>query len=478
MTPRAARLSIASRLTLALAAVALAVFAAVGLLLHWTLERELLRGEQTDIERSGEVVQHFVGEAALAQDLAALRHHLDDALRGDHRLRIWLIGADGGVVYGGNQRPRTEITRGSALRVRGENGVEMIGRTFQIDAAPVLGATELIVALDTRARQRLIRNHGAAVALVCGLGVAITVSLSAWTARRALRPVHRLSEEAAAIAPDALSARLSEGGVAPELAQLVAGFNLALDRVEAAYLRLEAFNADVAHELRTPLSTLISGTELALSRPRSIDELRDTLASNLEDLRQLASMINDMLFLARADRADAAAELQAVDLREEALRVAEFFDATLEERKQNVAVEGSASTPANAALVRRALANLLGNACRYAPGGATIKIALQQREGQVLLTVANPGPPIPADALPRLFDRFFRVDSARTHSADHHGLGLAIVRAIAQAHGGEASARSADGVTEVGFSLSLSPSGAGRTAGQQIATAGAVPGAP
>ena len=451
MTSRA-RLSIASRLTLALAAVAVAVFGAAGVLLHWTLERELLRAEQDDIERSAEAVRHFIGEAANAADAPNLRHQLDDMLRADRRLRVRIAGADGWVLYGSEQRPATRA--GADLRLLREDGGAMAGRTFRLEPTAAIAATELLVALDTRERERLTRNYGAVVALVCGLGVAITVGASAWTARRALRPVQRLSDEAAAMAPGALSARLSEGGAAPELAQLVRSFNQALDRVEAAYQRLEAFNADVAHELRTPLATLISGSELALSRPRSNDELQETLASNLEALRQLASMINDMLFLARSDRPDVPTELQPIDLREHALHVAEFFDAVLDERRQRVAVVGSASAPANAALVRRALVNLLDNASRYAPPGATITIALREHDDRVEIRVVNPGVPIEPEAMHRLFDRFFRADAARTASAAHHGLGLAIVRAIARMHGGEASARSAVGITDVGFSVS------------------------
>lgn len=468
MTARApaARLTIASRLTLALAAVAIAVFAAVGLLLHWTLQRALVRGEQDDIQRSAEVVRHFIDEAGQAGHLADLAHHLDDTLLGDPRLRVWLIGSDGRVWYGGSERPAARHAGdGGRLRLRAENGAELSGRAFRLEPSPALPFAELLVALDTRGREQLTRRYATTMALVCGLGVALSIGLGGWTARRALRPLRQLADEAAALSPEALTARLSTPSP-PELARLAAHFNQALDRVEASYQRLEAFNADVAHELRTPLTTLISGTEVALSRPRTAAELQDTLASNLEDLRQLASMINDMLFLARAGQ-PRSGDLPWIDLREQALQVADFFDAQLEASGQRLLIEGRARAPASAALVRRALTNLLANASRYTPAGAAIVIALQQDERQSLLSVRNPGPTIDPEALPRLFDRFYRADPARSGSADRHGLGLAIVRAIARMHGGETRARSSGGVTEVGFSLSLAappePASAGQT---------------
>src|SRR5262249_6264388 len=152
--------------------------------------------------------------------------------------------------------------------------------------------------------------------------------------------------------------------------------NRALDRVQRAYEHLESFSADAAHELRTPLSAMISGTEVVLSRTRSVEELRETLAANLETLRQLASMVNDMLFLARVDRGGAIESLRPTDLAELANQVIEYFDAALEERKQRIEIRGSAHTLGNASLLRRALANLVSNASRYTDVGELITIEL------------------------------------------------------------------------------------------------------
>ncbi|MFQ6687097.1 two-component sensor histidine kinase, partial [Bordetella pertussis] len=173
-----------------------------------------------------------------------------------------------------------------------------------------------------------------------------------------------LSGQAASIQPEHLDVRLPVVGIDRELSDLVASFNRTLDRLQEAYQKMEGFNADVAHELRTPLATLINGAQVTLSSPRSAEELREALTSNLEELEDLKTLVNDMLFLARADRGEQAADLAPARLEQEALRVAEYFEATLEAQALHVAVQGSATCAANPGLVRRALANLLANAIR------------------------------------------------------------------------------------------------------------------
>lgn len=451
--------AMALRLTLALAALAVVVFTSVALLLHRGLQEEIERAREHDLEGKIDVVQHLLDEVRQPQDLQALTHHLNDVLIGDGQMRIWLLAANGRVLYGGLHRPATRpasrLRSGSAgglgrrLDVVREDGLVMDGRLVLLQPHPVLGARELIVAIDTRAQQALLQRYGVRLATVCGAGVAMTVLLASVIARRSLRPVQRLSQEAAALNPQALSSRLSPVNTA-ELQTLVKAFNRALDRVEAAYGQLEGFSADVAHELRTPLATMIHGTEVALHRERPAEELRETLQVNLEVLRELSGLVNDMLFLAKADQGQLADRRTTVELREEAQHVADYFEPLLEEHGLCLEIRGSATTVANQALVRRALVNLVGNASRYTERGLAIEVTIEKHESQVRLAVRNPGPAVAPELLPRLFDRFVRGDTAREHSGSHHGLGLAIVRAIAVMHGGRAFARSQGGWTEVG----------------------------
>ena len=445
----------AARLTIALSLIAVLVFATVAVLLQRALHEELRHTREQDLAGKVDVVRHFLDEIQDAKDLQGLRHHLDDVLIGDAQMRIWLVTQDGTVLYGG-QRPPFSLQAGDRVEVQREDGLPMEGRRVRLPATSMIPASELIVALDTRPQQALLQRYRTIIAAVCGLGVALTVLLAAWIARRSLRPVLRLSQEAASLSPNALSARLSPVETA-ELQMLVEAFNRALGRVEAAYGQLEGFSADVAHELRTPLATMINATEVALRRERSTEELRDTLQLNLEVLREQSGLVNDMLFLAQADRGQLAGSLRPTDLQAEAQRVAEYFEPLLEDKQLRLDIEGSATGVCNPTLVRRALVNLVGNATRYTDAGGTIQIGLSEREGLVRLAVRNPGPPIPLEAIPRLFERFFRADGARERSGSHHGLGLAIVRAIAVMHGGRTFAQSAYGRTEIGLELPAQP---------------------
>jgi two-component system heavy metal sensor histidine kinase CusS len=237
---------------------------------------------------------------------------------------------------------------------------------------------------------------------------------------------------------------------------LVTQFNALLVRLNRAYQQLEGFNADVAHELRTPLATLIGETELALSRQRDVAELRDVLGSNLEDLQLLAGLVNDMLFLSRADRGERARRHRVDSLAELVSEVIEFHEASMQEAGVTARLRGDGMGTVDAGLVRRALSNLLANATRFAERGSVIEVDIKQdADGRICLSVSNTGPVIPPEHLPRLFDRFYRVDGAREHRDHNHGLGLAIVAAIARMHGGATFVRSAAGTTSVGLTMTV-----------------------
>ena len=276
-------------------------------------------------------------------------------------------------------------------------------------------------------------------------------------ARIGLRPLQALSDQAGALGAATLDQRLALAPLPQELAGVTTAFNGALDRLQGAYTQLEGFNADVAHELRTPLANLIGQTQVALARQRSAPELEDVLQSNLEELERLRSIVNDMLFLARADRGENAAALLDAGVADEVRKAVDFLDVVLDEAGKGVRVEGdlAARAPLDVRLFRRAVVNLLHNAVLYSSAGAGLSVDIRHVDGAVRVEVANPGDTIAANDLPRLFDRFYRGDQSRHSGSEHqgHGLGLAIVRAIARMHGGAVFAHSADGVTRIGFSV-------------------------
>ena len=276
-----------------------------------------------------------------------------------------------------------------------------------------------------------------------------------WRVRCSLRPLIDLAAQTKAIDARRLGQRLTLAEPVEELQPLIDQFNGLMQRVERTYVQLEGFNADVAHELRTPLTNLIGQTEVALSRERTVGELEDTLHSNLEELHRMAAIVNDMLFLAQADRGVKARRGAAVSLAQLVQQVVEFHEAPMEERGLRVNIDGDTTLSVDEPLVKRALSNLLGNAIRYADEGSTLSVRIAREAGDsVRLWVENTGPTIEAEHLPRLFDRFFRADVSRCEvEKPHHGLGLSIVAAIARMHDGFPAAESGGGTTRVGFSL-------------------------
>jgi two-component system, OmpR family, heavy metal sensor histidine kinase CusS len=274
---------------------------------------------------------------------------------------------------------------------------------------------------------------------------------------RGLAPLDQLSQQLAGIEPSSLGRRLRLVHPVGELQPWIDRFNALLARLEQAYLQLENFNADVAHELRTPLNNLLGQTEVALSRPRAAAQLQDTLVSNLEELQRLGALVQDMLFLSRADRGAQARREQPLSLSALVREVVEFHEAALDERGLRVAVVGEARMAVDPGLMRRAVSNLLSNAARHATPQSVVEIRIEWPDAvpgaQVWLTVVNRGAVIAPEHLPRIFDRFFRADPSRRASDVNHGLGLAIVAAIARMHGGVPVARSAEGQTTVGLTI-------------------------
>jgi two-component system heavy metal sensor histidine kinase CusS len=219
-----------------------------------------------------------------------------------------------------------------------------------------------------------------------------------------------------------------------------------LDRLEDAFTRLSQCAADLAHELRTPINNLRGEAEVALSRCRTTAEYQEVLQSSLEEFERLSRMIDGLLFIARADNPCTAVERVRFDARQEIEAVREFYEALSGERGVEVACEGQADLSADPLMFRRAVGNLLANALRHTRAGGRVRLTVRPSgEGGIELQVQDNGGGITPADLPRVFDRFFRADSARASKERGTGLGLPIVQSIMRVHGGTAHVRSAAG---------------------------------
>lgn len=397
------------------------------------------------------------GEPAVLQRLQT-----DAAMRPQTRLQVWR--ADGSVLY---------ADAAAALPVSSHQRTDK----FDIKTPDLAGGVLKASYTVDYSRDAAIGQRWAVLLVLATLAAGALVSVGArWHVRRQLQPLNDLAAQTRAMSPRQLNQRLALVDPAEELEPWIAQFNALMGRLEQAYAQLEGFNADVAHELRTPLATLIGQTELALSRERSVESLRDTLESNLEETQRMSALVNDMLFLSQADRGASARRGAPTSLAALAAQVVDFHEATLEDAGLLLRIEGDALLAVDEPLFKRALSNLVGNATRFAEPGGTVLVQIapeaagpgtpaDQAVGAmagfwadagtpVRVVVQNQGPEIAPDHLPRLFDRFFRVDASRCcEDGQHHGLGLAIVAAIARMHGGTTVAESGAGTTRVGFTL-------------------------
>jgi two-component system heavy metal sensor histidine kinase CusS len=374
----------------------------------------------------------------------------------DKRIRFWVVSGDPGYEYG---QPDAAI-RAFAQGPLGMHDLQLPDHPYPLkvlltelpakDQRPPL---RFMIGIDTETFHETQHNLLIALIGLAIVGVLMASALGYWVARIGLKPLIKLSHEAQRLAPPLRAGRLRLSPLPPELEQFVDSFNSTLERVEQAYSRLESFNADVAHELRSPLTNLIGQTQVALTRGRSAEHYFEVLQSNLEELERLRSIINDMLFLASADQGNKATKLTSTSLADEVATTLEYLDFILEDAQVEVQVSGDALVQIEVAHLRRALINLLSNAVQHTGAGQVIKVRIEVEEHQVSIGVANPGSPIASEHLPRLFERFYRVDASRSNSGNNHGLGLAIVKAIALMHGGDVFVRSDRGMNTFGIYL-------------------------
>jgi two-component system, OmpR family, sensor kinase len=294
---------------------------------------------------------------------------------------------------------------------------------------------------------------GTAFVILAGIG-------AYWLARAALAPVERLRREAAALSEDDTGATLRVPGTHDEIAALAGTMNDLLLRLRSALARQRAFVADASHELRTPFAVLHGELELAGRPGRSKEELSAAVASAAEEASRLTRITDDLLLLAKGDENKLSLRFERTDVTSLLARSADRARARAEAAGVTCRVEAAPGLTAvvDAGRIRQAVDNLVDNALRYAPPGTQVMICAEIAEGSLVIEVSDSGPGFPAEFLPHAFERFRRPDQGRARSAGGAGLGLAIVHAIAVAHGGKAVAGNRpEGGATVRLELSASP---------------------
>ena len=295
------------------------------------------------------------------------------------------------------------------------------------------------MAADLASMRRLAFWLAMAGAAVLGLGLAG----GWWVASRAIRPIDDISATAAKIAAGDLSQRISLTDTENELGRLADVLNSTFARLESAFNNQARFTSDASHELRTPVSTILLQAQTALSRERASSEYRETLEACQRAAQRMRQLIESLLALARLDAGQEPLRRDECDLSAIVARSIELIRPLATSRGITIQIALSkALCRGDATRLAQVSDNLLSNAVDYNRAGGEIQIWTENGQGMVTLIVTNTGAGIAAEDLPHIFERFYRADKARTGNGGHSGLGLAITKAIVQAHGGDISVRS------------------------------------
>ncbi|WKE65349.1 heavy metal sensor histidine kinase [Gallaecimonas kandeliae] len=420
----------------------------LGWLVQQAIEKHFADMDRMELKAAAQALEQAVARQPQGQP------DLTRALRGLKGISFALYDDQGRLLYQSPGPGLTALlddavaTMDDARLQRWQDG----GHAYRGAALKLPGPYRLALAMNIDIHQRFLDHFRGSLWALMVLA-ALAILAAAWLAVRwGHAPLRQLSARIRSLSTDSLAERLDPTQVPAELQELVAAFNTMLAGMEEGFERLTNFSADIAHELRTPLTNLVTQTQVALGKARSQDEYREILYSNLEEFERLAKMVTDMLWLAQTDNGRLHPALQPLALKAELAELLDYFALLAEDKGVQLQLSGDdQQLKADRQLLRRALSNLLSNAIRHTPAGEKVQVRLATEGQWVQIQVENPGETIPAQHLPHLFDRFYRVDPAR--GRDGVGLGLAITQSIIQLHGGHLAVSSEAGLTR--FTLSL-----------------------
>jgi len=461
--------TLTQRLTLMFVAAATTVLLVLGWVVATSVEQHFEDLDMEVLSGKMELIRQGLQGVTSADALTPFTHQLAHSLVGHHGLEVMLLDTDHTVIFAtANANFQPELILARATQASGQPSLWTLdehtyrGIAMQIATAapgPTGQAVKVVVAAATDIghhqtyMQSFLNTLWLFVAAAAGL-----TGVLAWVAvRRGLAPLRAMQAQAQGVTAQQLSQRLAVQSVPLELAELAQSLNDMLARLEVGFARLSDFSSDIAHELRTPVSNLMTQTQVALSRPRDAHDYRSVLESNAEELERMARMIADMLLLAKAENGLQLPHRETVHLAEETQALFDYYDAVANEKNLQLTLQGAADVQADRLMLRRALGNLLSNAVRHATPGTAVQVTLRHSPAGVSIKVINLGDPLAPELLERVFDRFFRVDPSRQRSQEGTGLGLAITRSIIIAHGGVIAANSVDGVTTFEIQLPHAP---------------------
>lgn len=426
------RLTLVTRLTLLYALVSALVLSGLGVMVARATETHFVDLDLTYLQAKASLLQNSLSRE---QHLSTRQALLAQQMLSHEGLYIAL---DPSGVY---ESKREEIDF-SALRAAliGESETydwKHQAMTLRGIKVPLASGEQLLLALDTHHHTHFMRQLHVTLGLYLLCATILSGLLGWWAARRGLAPLRVMHDSVRKIDARQLNVRMPAAESSQELAALANGLNLMLERLERDFERLSEFSGDLAHELRTPITNLLTQTQVTLTRERDAASYRDILASNAEEFQRLARMVSDMLYLAKTEHGLELPHRESVMLARETQLLFDFYEAVAEDAAISLRLQGDATIDGDRVMVQRAISNLLSNALRHANKHSVVSVTIVALSDTVELSVTNEGQPIDAAWIPRLFDRFFRVEKSRPHPQHSGtGLGLSITQSVLIAHGG------------------------------------------
>ncbi len=441
------RWSLATRLTLFLTIAMGAILLAVAWLMDGQLDQQLHEKDEVELAHAIDTQGDIVRLMRVAPGQDAWAHVWIEHMQPKSDVTVRILAPDGHVV---TQSPRMAVPASAFVapphhhffpwRPAQEDDTRYLLTIGRVEVTP--GATWTIQAAeDLTARHELLEKFHQRLQTVIVGALLVALLAGVLLVRRGLAPLRAMSARINDIDVERLDARIGQQPWPSDLQALAHNFDAMMIRLQAAFEQLSRFSSDLAHEFRSPITNLVAAASVMLARERTVDEYQETLAIMVDEAERLSRMVTSMLFLARADNARQALTIEPVPIAAEFARLVDAFDVVAEEGGVTLAAHGDAVVLADAMLLRRALTNLLSNALAHTPRGGRIELRVEPDERGPALSVRDTGEGIAEQHLPRLFDRFYRVDAARS-STESTGLGLAVVKSIAELHGGSIQVQS------------------------------------
>ena len=451
--------TLAFRLTAAYASAGLLLVLLLTLILYLVLVSELNKSTELFLKDKVNVLRTMLRERPEDSDGLHEEVELESAARRYEQFYICLLDHDGKRLLMtpgmADHLDLAELTNllnlhgGSVIPMAGKNGTSFraLAASAALGSSPQ-GPITIQVAVNVSQKEELLRRFRLWF-WVTSAGMLVLFPVIGYSiARQGIRPVEEIAATARRITSSHLGERIAAEGYPYELESLAVTFNNMLDGLEDSFERISRFSADIAHDLRTPVNNIRGEAEVALARARTIDEYRDALESSLEEAVRLSELISNLLFLARTESPLTHLRLESTDVTELLDGVREYYDASAADA--GVALISASGHEAVLAeldrtLMQRAVGNLVSNAIAHTPEGGTVALKTHHDASSVSIEVIDTGTGIPPEALPRVFDRFFRVDPSRSQVSGGTGLGLSIVQGIIQLHGGHVEIASKPG---------------------------------